>query len=197
LNFDGDPDHRLDTGIVFRIFHYWEIRKAVNGHSFITIRQMAALVRRALAEVCTVPVLLVITANITLKSVTWTYVQLAAWRDTVISTVMHDAMRLVYMRCIYTIIKTTSVGDATVSASQEQTLSGSGASVYTCTCVHDNIPCTRLPKYRPIGASLLTTSPQQGCLALVHRGWLGVVMGIRFIHYISSQQQQLRDTGAF
>jgi len=23
LNFGGDPDHRLDTGIVFRIRHYW------------------------------------------------------------------------------------------------------------------------------------------------------------------------------
>jgi len=32
----------------------------VNGHSFIPIRQMAALVRRALAEVCTVPMLLVL-----------------------------------------------------------------------------------------------------------------------------------------
>ena len=31
----------------------------VNGHSFIVIRRMAALVRRDLAEVCTVPVLLV------------------------------------------------------------------------------------------------------------------------------------------
>jgi len=31
----------------------------VNGHSFILIRQMAALVGPALAEVCTVPVLLV------------------------------------------------------------------------------------------------------------------------------------------
>ena len=31
----------------------------VNGHSFILIRQTVALVRRALAEVCTVPVLLV------------------------------------------------------------------------------------------------------------------------------------------
>jgi len=31
----------------------------VNGYSFIQIRQMAALVRRALAKVCTVPVLLV------------------------------------------------------------------------------------------------------------------------------------------
>jgi len=31
----------------------------VNGHSFIMIREMAALVRLALAEVCTVPVLLV------------------------------------------------------------------------------------------------------------------------------------------
>jgi len=39
------------------------MRKVVNGHSFILIRQMAALVtfvvRRALAEICTVPVLLV------------------------------------------------------------------------------------------------------------------------------------------
>jgi len=24
--------HRLDTGIVFRIRHYWEIQKVVNGH---------------------------------------------------------------------------------------------------------------------------------------------------------------------
>jgi len=38
LNFGGDPDHRLDTGIVFRIRHYREIRKLVNGHSFILIR---------------------------------------------------------------------------------------------------------------------------------------------------------------
>jgi len=59
LIFNGDLDHRLDTGIVFQIRHYWEIRKVVNGHSFILIRQMAVLVRRALAEVCTVLVLLV------------------------------------------------------------------------------------------------------------------------------------------
>jgi len=32
LNVGGDPDHRLDTGIVFRIRHYWEIRKVVDGH---------------------------------------------------------------------------------------------------------------------------------------------------------------------
>jgi len=30
LNFGGDPDHRLETGIVFRIHHYWEIRKMVS-----------------------------------------------------------------------------------------------------------------------------------------------------------------------
>ena len=59
LNFGGDPCHHLDTGIVFRIRHYWEIRKVINGHSFILIRQMAVLVRGALAEVCTVPELLV------------------------------------------------------------------------------------------------------------------------------------------
>jgi len=32
VNFAGDPDHCLDTGIVFRIRHYWEILKVVNGH---------------------------------------------------------------------------------------------------------------------------------------------------------------------
>ena len=32
LNFGCTPDHRLDAGIVFRILHYWEIRKVVNGH---------------------------------------------------------------------------------------------------------------------------------------------------------------------
>ena len=32
LNFGGDPDHRLDTGIVFKFRHYWEIRKVIiNG----------------------------------------------------------------------------------------------------------------------------------------------------------------------
>jgi len=35
LNFGGDPDHRLDTGIVFRIHHYWEIPKMVNVRTFI------------------------------------------------------------------------------------------------------------------------------------------------------------------
>jgi len=54
LNFGGDPDHLLDTGIVFRIRHCWEIRKMVNGHSFVLIRQMAARVRRGLAEICNV-----------------------------------------------------------------------------------------------------------------------------------------------
>jgi len=32
LNFSGDLDHRLDTGIVFQSGHYWEIRKVVNRH---------------------------------------------------------------------------------------------------------------------------------------------------------------------
>jgi len=30
LNFGGALDHRLDTRIVFRIRHYWEIRKVVS-----------------------------------------------------------------------------------------------------------------------------------------------------------------------
>jgi len=29
LNFVGDPGHRLDTGILYRIRHNWEIRKVV------------------------------------------------------------------------------------------------------------------------------------------------------------------------
>jgi len=45
LNVVGDPDHRLHIGMVFRIRHYWEIRKVVNGYSFILIHQIAALVR--------------------------------------------------------------------------------------------------------------------------------------------------------
>jgi len=67
---------------------------------------------------------------------------------------------------IYTFIITTSVGDATVSASQEQTLSGRGARVYMITYPVD------VYRSRPVGASLLTTSPQQGCLALkgLHTG---------------------------
>jgi len=61
LNFGGDLGHRLDTGIVFRIRHYWKIRKVLTDKNLllILIRQMAALERRALAEVCTVPVILV------------------------------------------------------------------------------------------------------------------------------------------
>jgi len=31
LNFGGNPDHRLDTEIVFRICHYWEIRKVASA----------------------------------------------------------------------------------------------------------------------------------------------------------------------
>ena len=34
VKFGGDPDHRLDTGIVFRVRrvrHCWDIRKVVNG----------------------------------------------------------------------------------------------------------------------------------------------------------------------
>jgi len=54
----GQSDQFLDTVIVFRIRQYWEIRKVVNGHSFILIRQMAALVGRALTELYTAPVLL-------------------------------------------------------------------------------------------------------------------------------------------
>jgi len=30
LNFGGDLDHCLDAGVVFRICHYWEIRKVVS-----------------------------------------------------------------------------------------------------------------------------------------------------------------------
>jgi len=30
LNFGGDPDHHLDTGMVFQIRHYWEIWKVVS-----------------------------------------------------------------------------------------------------------------------------------------------------------------------
>ena len=32
LHFRSDSDRRLDTGAVFRVRHYWEIQKVVNGH---------------------------------------------------------------------------------------------------------------------------------------------------------------------
>jgi len=41
LNFGGDPDHHLDTEIVFRIRRYWEIRKVVSTDS--TARRWQAL----------------------------------------------------------------------------------------------------------------------------------------------------------
>jgi len=40
LNFGCDPDHRLDTGIVFLIRHYWKIRKVVNGHTSAALTDM-------------------------------------------------------------------------------------------------------------------------------------------------------------
>jgi len=53
------------------------------------------------------------------------------------------------------------------------------------TYAHAFIITYRVDVYRsrPIGASLLTTSPKQECLALngLHTGWLGVVTGIRLI----------------
>jgi len=99
LNTGGDPDHRMDKrlshtryralgtelipmyrhssrldGIVFRIRHYWQIRKCMRRaehalyyrrilhmHALagIAIATMMSLRHRPLAEVCTVPVLLV------------------------------------------------------------------------------------------------------------------------------------------
>ena len=80
LNFGGNLDHCLDTAIVFQIHHYWEIRKVVStncaarrcsaGHELagIAIATMKSLChlpttdshdRHALAEVCTVPLLVV------------------------------------------------------------------------------------------------------------------------------------------
>jgi len=84
LNFGGDPIDRLDTGIVFRIRQYWKIRKVVSTDcaarhcsavyklAGIAIATMTSLRhrlttdshdRRALAEVCTVPVLPVTTCK--------------------------------------------------------------------------------------------------------------------------------------
>jgi len=71
LNFGGDPDHRLDTGIVFRIRHYCAIRKLVSadcaarrcsaghGPAGIVIATMTSLRHRPLAEAYIVPVFLV------------------------------------------------------------------------------------------------------------------------------------------
>ena len=81
-----------------------------------------------------------------------------------VGDVMQGRKIAIVLTNIYTVIKTTNVGDrrlsvtavgvagwacsthATVSASQDQTLSGRGARVYTRTRVYDNTPCRRLPK---------------------------------------------------
>jgi len=111
---------------------------------------------------------------------------------------------------IYTIIKTTSVGDARLSVvgvagwvwsrpTGASLLAGRGWHTLPChparsrcwaielhvvTHAHVSMITYRVDVYRsrPIGASLLTTSPQQGCLALngLHTDWLGVVTGIRW-----------------
>ena len=59
------------------------------------------------------------------------------------------------------------------------TLSDIGARVYTCTCVHDNIPCRRLPKQAD---RRIPTHPE----GPAHSGWLGVVTGIHLIHIIAA-----------
>ena len=61
LNFGGHPDRSLDTGIVFGFVTIGRYGKWLTDINLllILIRQTAALVRRALAKVCTVPELLV------------------------------------------------------------------------------------------------------------------------------------------
>jgi len=94
IKFGGDLDHCLDTGIVFRIGHYWEIRKVVSTdcavrrcsarHALagIAITTMTSLRhrpttdthdRRVLAEVRTVPVLLINFIYLILRHVSYNY----------------------------------------------------------------------------------------------------------------------------
>ena len=67
LNFGGDPDHHLDTGI---FIDRQGLRKVVSTdcaarrcRADITIATMTSLRHRPLAEVCTVSVLLVYTVS--------------------------------------------------------------------------------------------------------------------------------------
>ena len=54
LNFGGDADHRLDTGLVSGFVTIGIYGKSLMGINLllILIRQMAQLIRRAVAEVC-------------------------------------------------------------------------------------------------------------------------------------------------
>jgi len=70
-NFSRNFQGRLAMARYLR--HCWEIRKVANEHSFILVRQIVALVRRALAEVCTVPVLLVFSVRVPQMTDTFTY----------------------------------------------------------------------------------------------------------------------------
>ena len=72
IKFWWQSGYRLDTGIVFRIHHYWEIRKVVSTdcvarrrsaqHALagIAIATITSLRHRPLTEVCTAPVVLAV-----------------------------------------------------------------------------------------------------------------------------------------
>jgi len=59
--FGGDPNHRLDRGVVFLIRHPWEIRKVVIGHKSAAHADSVdgSTGKTCFGEVCTVPVLIV------------------------------------------------------------------------------------------------------------------------------------------
>jgi len=46
LNFGGDPDHRLDTGLLSRFVTVGRYAESASTHSFILIRQMGGLISR-------------------------------------------------------------------------------------------------------------------------------------------------------
>ena len=62
LNVIGSPDHRLDTGIVFQIRHYWKLKKVVNGHKSAahTDSPDGGTGKTCIAEVFTDPLVLVV-----------------------------------------------------------------------------------------------------------------------------------------
>ena len=88
LNFSGD----LGTGTVFRICHYWEIRKVVSTdcaarhcsarHALpvITIATVMLLCHWPLAELCTVPMLLVFHYVIVMQAISIEFRDALPWK---------------------------------------------------------------------------------------------------------------------
>ena len=168
LDFGSDPDNRLNTELFSGFVTIGRYGKWLTDINLllILIRQMAALVKRALAEIRTVPVLPVSADFVRghqTQQLRFVFRQLREMNERLerrydqrlYTTSSSHISSAALTMCIYTIINFTRLSVVSVTGSSagrwRWTMSGRGARVYTA-----------------------------------HRGWLSAVTGIRFIHIIAA-----------